>query len=80
MAADGSKTRVIILTGNYRIDGNIHLLPGARMTDYMIQAKGFIAVTEAEVSDVAGAKVYTAPFIDVNLNHIQIITPGATLS
>jgi len=77
MAEDESKTRVTILTANYRIKGNINLLPGARVTDYMTEAKGFIAVTDAEVWEVVGRLVFTAPFINVNRDHIQIIAPGS---
>ena len=77
MAVDESKTRVTILTGTYRIKGNIDLLPGARVTDYMAGAKEFIAVTEAEVWEVVGRQVFTAPFINVNKEHIQIISPGS---
>ncbi len=77
MAVDQNKTRVTILTGTYRIKGNIDLLPGARVTDYMAEAKGFIAVTDAEVWEVVGRQVFTAPFLNVNRDHIQIITPGA---
>lgn len=77
MAADENKTRVTILTGTYRIKGNIDLLPGARVTDYMSEAKGFIAVTEAEVWEVIGRQVFTAPFVNVNRDHIQIIAPGS---
>jgi hypothetical protein len=77
MAADDNKTRVTILTGTYRIKGNIDLLPGARVTDYMSEAKGFIAVTDAEVWEVVGRQVFTAPFVNVNRDHIQIIAPGS---
>lgn len=77
MAEDESKTRVTILTANYRVKGNINLLPGARVTDYMTEAKGFIAVTDAEVWEVVGRLVFTAPFINVNRDHIQIIAPGS---
>ena len=77
MAVDESKTRVSILTGTSRIKGNIDLLPGARVTDYMAEAKEFIAVTEAEVWEVVGRQVFTAPFINVNRDHIQIISPGS---
>ncbi len=76
MAEDESKTRVTILTANYRVKGNINLLPGARVTDYMTEAKEFIAVTDAEVWEVVGRQVFTAPFINVNRDHIQIIAPG----
>jgi hypothetical protein len=77
MATDEGKTKVTILTGTYRIKGHIDLLPGARVTDYMSEAKGFIAVTDAEVWEVGGRQVFTAPFINVNRNHIEIIAPGA---
>ena len=77
MAVDESMTRVTILTATYRIKGYIHLLPGARMTDYMTEAKEFIAVTDAEVWEVVGRQVFTAPFVNVNRGHIQIIAPGS---
>ena len=77
MADDESKTRVTILTGTYRIKGSIDLLPGARVTDYMAEARGFIAVTDAEVWEVVGRQVFTAAFINVNRDHIQIIAPGS---
>jgi hypothetical protein len=77
MAEDESKTRVTILTANYRIKGHIDLLPGSRVTDYMTEAKEFIAVTDAEVWEVVGRQVFTAPFINVNRDHVQIIAPGA---
>ena len=77
MSDEQSKTRVTILTGTYRIKGNIDLLPGARVTDFMAEARGFIAVTDAEVWEVVGRQVFTAPFLNVNRDHIQIIAPGA---
>lgn len=71
-----NKTRVTILTGSYRIKGYIDLLPGARMTDFMREAREFVAVSDVEVFEVelAGRQVLAAPFIDVNRSHIQIIT------
>ena len=46
-------TSVIILTESYRVTGNVALRPGAsRLTDYIIEAKEFIAVVEAEVRDL----------------------------
>ena len=49
------KTRVTILTSSYRVRGYIDLVPGARVTDYMAEAKDFIAVTNAEVCEEACA-------------------------
>ena len=77
MAIDENKTKVTILTDTYRIKGNIELLPGARITDYMTEAKEFIAVTDAEVWEVVVRQVFTAPFVNVNRDHIQIISPGS---
>ena len=73
-----SRTKVTVLTGSYRIKGYIDLLPGARLTDYIIEAKDFVALTNAEVyeSVLGGRQMLTAPFISVNRAHIQIVTPG----
>ena len=69
------KTRVMILTGNYRITGAINLLPGARLTDYIVDAKPFIALTDAEVTDRDGRRLLTASFLNVQRNRIEVIIP-----
>jgi hypothetical protein len=71
-----NKTKVTILTGTYRVKGYIDLLPGARVTDYLVESKDFIAVTDAEVWELGNRHVFNAPFINVSLEHIQIVTPG----
>lgn len=78
MTTNESRTKVTILTGTYRIKGYIDLLPGARLTDYIVEAKDFVALTDAEVYEaiLGGRQVLTAPFINVNRDHIQIVTPG----
>jgi len=72
------KTKVTILTSSYRIKGHIDLLPGSRLTDFITEAKGFIAVINAEVWElqVGGRQVIAAPFINVSRDHIEIIFPG----
>lgn len=76
MAEHENKTRVTILTGDYRITGYIDLVPGARITDFMHESKEFVVVMDAEVceANAAGRQVLAAPFMDVNRNHIQIVT------
>jgi hypothetical protein len=78
MSTEQTKTKVTILTGTYRIRGYIDLIPGARLTDYIVEAKDFVAVTNAEVyeSILGGRQVLSAPFINVNRDCIQIVTPG----
>jgi hypothetical protein len=73
--ADDSKTKIIILTRSYRIKGYIHLLPGARITDFLVDSKDFLAVTDAEVWEIAGRQVLTAPFVNVSREHIELVTP-----
>ena len=46
-----TRTKVTILTDTYRIKGFIDLVPGARVTDYINEAKDFIALTDAEVRE-----------------------------
>jgi hypothetical protein len=75
MPSSDTRTRVTILTGHYRIKGYIDLMPGARLTDYMNEAKGFIAVTDAEVWELGERRIMTASFLDVNRDYIQICTP-----
>ena len=78
MAAGETRTRVTIFTGSYRVKGYIDLLPGARMTDFMTEAKSFIAVTDAEVYEleVGGRQLLQAPFLNVSRDHIQVIVPS----
>jgi hypothetical protein len=78
MSTQENRTRVTILTDAYRIKGYIDLLPGARVTDFMHEAREFLAVMDAEVYEIelGGRQVLSAPFIDVNRGHIQIVTAG----
>ena len=47
------------------------------MTDYVNEAKGFIAITDAEVWELAvgGRQMIAAKFLNVSRDHIQVITP-----
>ena len=75
MAEGDTKTRVVILAGAYRIKGEIELVPGARITDYMLDTKEFFAVTKAEVWDLEGRKIFAAPFLNVSRSHVVVIAP-----
>ena len=51
MGTHENKTKVTLLTGSYRIKGYIDLLPGARVTDYMQEAKEFVAVPKDQAAE-----------------------------
>lgn len=76
--SEDTKTKVVILTRSYRIKGNIHLQPGARVTDYMIDSKDFMALTDVEIWDLGGRLVMSSPFVDVSRDHIEIVAPEPT--
>ena len=73
--AEETKTKVIVLTRSYRIKGHLHLLPGARITDFLVDSKDFLALTEVEVWEMGGRQVLTAPFVNISRDHIEIVTP-----
>ncbi|HSG88559.1 MAG TPA: hypothetical protein VLA56_05060 [Pseudomonadales bacterium] len=71
-----TKRAVIILTGTYRIRGEIALGPDERVTDYVTSARNFIAVTKAEVRAEDGRIVFNADFLNVHRDHIEVIAPA----
>jgi hypothetical protein len=75
MADESSRTKVVILTRTYRIKGHIHLLPGARVTDFLVDSKDFLALTDVEIWEIGGRQVLTAPFVNVSREHIEIVMP-----
>ena len=76
MNENEEKMKVMILTRHYQISGVIELFRGARLTDYLAEARTFIAVTDAEVRDRENQNILTAPFLNVNKNSIEIILPA----
>jgi hypothetical protein len=78
MSEDNAKTKVVILTRSYRIKGFIHMQPGARVTDYMIDSKDFMAVTHVEIWDLSGRLIMNSPFVNVSRDHIEIVVPEGT--
>jgi len=65
----------MVLTGTYRVKGFISLVPGARVTDYMVEAKDFIAVTDAEVRDLNDRHLLNAPFLNISRESVHIVVP-----
>ena len=70
------KTQVIVLTKHYRIEGEIDLIPGARMTDFMNKVDKFMVVTKARVADLSGKEVVGGKFINVLVDSIEVILPA----
>lgn len=72
-----NRARVVMLAGSFRIKGEIELVPGARVTDYMVESKPFIAVTNAEVWDLEGRRIMVVPFLNVSRDQVVVVAPDA---
>ena len=70
------KTQVIILTKDFRIEGDIDLIPGSRLTNFMNDVKKIMVVTDATVKDHDGKEILRGKFIDVLVRNIEIILPA----
>ncbi len=68
-------TQVVIVTKNLRIEGEINLYSGSRLTDYMNKAEQFIAVVNARVTDHDGRKLTSGSFLNLNLRNVEVIMP-----
>ena len=79
MSTQNGKLKVVIRTLNYQITGEIHLLPGCRLTDYMTEAKPFIALINARVTTHEGSRVFDTRLLNINSRLIEIITPSESL-
>jgi hypothetical protein len=73
------KTEVIILTNQFRIEGEIALIQGARITDFVNEAKRFMAITSARVFTHEGREVLAADFINLQMQEITLILPADAL-
>jgi len=74
------KTQVIVLTKDFRIEGEIDLIQGSRLTDFMNETNKFMVVTKAKVSDFAGKELVRGDFLNVQVKNIQIILPAENQS
>jgi hypothetical protein len=67
----------VLVTAGWRVEGDIHVLSGSRLTDSInSKAKDFIAVTDAVVTEVAtGVALYRPKYLAVNREAIAVIFP-----
>ena len=69
------KTRVSLWVGDWRIEGDLHVLYESRLTDALnSRSKDFLAVTDAIIFDArTGAELRRTPFLDVNRMSITVV-------
>lgn len=70
------RTKIRIYTDQFMITGDIAMFADTRLTDYIIGAREFIAVTNAESRSLDGAEVhFKAEFLNVQKARIVMIVP-----
>ena len=69
------KTAVTILTKDFRIEGEIDLMPGARLTDFMNETGKFMVVTNVTVLNHDGKEMLKGEFVNVLVSSIELILP-----
>lgn len=77
MYTSKDRVRVMIITNGYRIEGDLHVLVGSRLTDALnSKTKDYFALTDATVW-VAGRDdpMYKPPYLAVNRESIACIFP-----
>lgn len=78
MAVKTSKDKisVIVLTTTYRLEGELHLVPGGRLLDEVNRNRDFVPLTNVTLFDPgSGQPVDTLDFIAVNKNLVVMIAP-----
>ena len=71
------RIRVTIATTMYRIEGDMHVLSGSRLTDALnSKAKDFLAITDAKVYDLTGNQLLFEPsYLAVGRESITMVFP-----
>lgn len=77
MHTSKDKVRCILVIATWQIEGDVHVLSDSRLTDTLnAKTKGFFAVTDAVVTDVAsGRELFRPPYMAVNRDSIALVFP-----
>ena len=75
MLTQKDKVPVVIYAGEWRVEGNLHVLADSRLTDALnARSKDFLAVTDAMIYDAkTNAIIARTKFLDINRTSISII-------
>ncbi len=78
MKADRDLVKVAIVTDHYKLIGNIHVVPGGRVTDFLASrvSGNFIPVTDVKVYSEKDEKLMLeTKFLTVNARYIIMLYP-----
>lgn len=71
------RIKVTIATTMYRIEGQMHVLSGSRLTDALnSKSKDFVAITDAKVYDITGNQLLFEPsYLAIGRESITLVFP-----
>ena len=76
MYATKETIRVMIILRDYRIEGDMHLVSGSRLTDIVnLKTKDFFPITDAKIFSLLGEALYSLNYVAVNRDAIAAIFP-----
>lgn len=78
MKAERDLVKVAIFTEQYKLVGNVHVVPGGRISDFLASkiSSNFIPVTDVKVYSTKDAKlVMEVKFLTVNTDSIILFYP-----
>lgn len=77
MYTQKDKMKVVVCTSIYKVEGEMYLLPGSRLTDIVNvkTGKDFIPITSAKIMDLKGNVIHTVDFVSINRESIIMIFP-----
>ena len=75
MPTNKERVRVVAIVGTWRVEGQMHVLSGSRLTDSLnSRAKDFVAITDARVFDaVTGDLLMETPYLALNRESISMV-------
>ena len=69
------RTKVRIYTDQFMIVGDIAMFADSRLTDFMVSAHDFIALTDVTVNTLDGKTLFKTAFLNVQKEKINITLP-----
>ncbi len=75
MFVSKAKVRIIAVVDGWRIEGDLHILSGSRLTDAInSRTKDFLAVTDASIYDSkSSALLFETGFLALNRDSISML-------
>jgi hypothetical protein len=76
MYSSKDKLKVVILTNTIRVEGEMHLVSGTRLTDIVnVKTKDFFPITNAKIFADSGETLYDLDYVAINREEIVAIFP-----